>query len=90
MASEIIPEALEAAEEYLRAEVAASPGHPEGGVLELISNTHGRPRIWPQEMRRRLAGPGALLGENETGAGTGGYICGYRPFETSPSSSRNV
>jgi hypothetical protein len=85
MASEIITEALEAAEE-----VAASPGHPEGGVLELICNTYGRPRIWPQEMRRRLAGPGALLGENETGAGTGGYICGYRPFETSPSSSRNV
>ena len=39
----VIQEALEAAEEYLRAEVAASPGIPEGDVLELISTTYGAP-----------------------------------------------
>jgi len=36
-------EALEASWEYLRSEVAASPGKSEGDVLELITSTYGAP-----------------------------------------------
>jgi len=39
----VIQEALEASEQYLRAEVAASPSIPEGDVLELIATTYGAP-----------------------------------------------
>ena len=39
----LIQDALEAAEDYLRAEVAARADTPEGDVLELISSTYGAP-----------------------------------------------
>lgn len=39
----LIQEALEAAEDYLRSEVAASWDRPEGEVLELIASTYGAP-----------------------------------------------
>jgi uncharacterized membrane protein len=39
----IVREALEASEEYLRSEVAASPDQSEGDVLELITSTYGAP-----------------------------------------------
>jgi hypothetical protein len=39
----VIQEALALSAEFLRAEVAASPGRPEGDVLELIASTYGAP-----------------------------------------------
>lgn len=39
----LVQDALYDAEEYLRAEIAAQPGKPEGDVLELIASTYGAP-----------------------------------------------
>lgn len=39
----LIHEALEAAEDYLRSEVAARRDRPEGEVLECIASTYGAP-----------------------------------------------
>lgn len=39
----LIEEALEAAEDYLRSELAASRDRPAGEVLEIIASTYGAP-----------------------------------------------
>jgi uncharacterized membrane protein len=39
----LVQDALYDAEEYLRSEVAAHKGKPEGDVLELIASTYGAP-----------------------------------------------
>ncbi len=60
----LVQDALYDAEEYLRAEVAASPGRSEADTLELIASTYGAPeevaeayRNTEQQVRTALAPP---------------------------------
>lgn len=80
----LIQDALYDAEEYLRAEIAAQPGKPEGDVLELIASTYGAPEEVAAAYRETEAKVKAALQVPAAARAGGGAIRRFFRVYTDP------